>query len=162
MARAHSTSAAILLGGFIAGTIDIGAACLITGRDAIFILHVIAGGLIGKTAAFAGGNETAALGLLLQWGMAILIAAIYVLASRAVPLLARLWIAGGLAYGIGVFFVMNYVVVPLSAYRHMPQFTPQGFAKNMAAMLLFGLIVAVFARERRASAWARQSSIASS
>jgi hypothetical protein len=49
-------------------------------------------------------------------------------------------------YGVIVFFVMNYVVVPLSAYRRVPHFTVAGFAENMAAMLLFGLIVSWCAR----------------
>jgi len=159
--RSHSALAAILLGGFIAGTIDIGAACLISGRDVIFILHVIAGGLVGKAAAFSGGTNTAAIGLLLQWGMSIIIAAIYVIASRAIPILARSWLVGGLIYGAGVFFVMNYVVVPLSAYHHVPSFTPTSFAKNMAAMLLFGVIVAFFARERRLPEWSGEGRVAS-
>jgi hypothetical protein len=45
-----------------------------------------------------------------------------------------------------IFFVMNYVVVPLSAWKHHPHFSAYSFAANMAAMLVFGLIVAWFAR----------------
>jgi hypothetical protein len=41
---------ATLLGGLVAGTIDIGAACLINWRSVPFILHAIAGGLrIGRS-----------------------------------------------------------------------------------------------------------------
>jgi len=46
---------------------------------------------------------------------------------------------------------MNYVVVPLSAWARWPHFTPHTFAANMAAMLLFGLIVAFFARTSSAA-----------
>src|SRR5438552_2068657 len=60
--------------------------------------------------------------------------------------LKRWWIAGGLAYGVGIFFVMNYVVVPLSAVHRVPHFTVQTFVENMLAMLLFGVIVAWFGR----------------
>ena len=144
--RARSMWLAILLGGFIAGTVDIGAAALISGRGVVFILHVIAGGLIGKAAAFSGGTGTAVLGLVLQWAMAILIAAIYVFGTRKRPAIFEMWVPSGVAYGIVVFFVMNYVVVPLSAYHRLPKFTAAGFAENMAAMLLFGLIIAFFAR----------------
>jgi len=144
--RARSTWLAILLGGFIAGTIDVGAAALISGRGVVFILHVIAGGLIGKDAAFSGGARTAVLGLLLQWAMAILIAAIYVLGTRTRGAISQMWVPSGIVYGIVVFFVMNYVVVPLSAYHRLPKFTAAGFAMNMAAMLLFGLIISFFAR----------------
>ena len=136
---------AIALGGLVAGTIDIGAAMLITGRDLIYILHAIASGLLGK-ASFDGGTAAAILGLGLQWAMSLIIAAIYGVAALKLPWLRRAWIAAGLAYGVVVFVVMNYVVVPLSAVGHAPHFTTASLLKNLAAMLLFGLIVAVFAR----------------
>ena len=135
----------ILLGGIVAATIDIGAACLITGRSVPFILHTIAGGLLAK-AAYSGGMRTALLGLALQLIMGVIIAAIYAVGARLMPPLHRRWIAGGLAYGVIIFFVMNYVVVPLSAWRRVPHFPPPKFLANMAAMLLFGLIVAYFVR----------------
>ena len=136
---------AILLGGMIAGTVDVGAAVLMSGKDAVFILQFIASGLIGK-ASFQGGTGTAVLGLVLQWAMSLIIAAIYVLASLRLGWLRRAWIAAGLAYGVGVFAVMNYVVRPLSAIGGIPHFKALSFAENMAAMLLFGVIVAFFAR----------------
>jgi hypothetical protein len=141
--------AAILLGGLIASSIDVCAAMLISGKDAPYILHTIAGGLLAKS-AFAGGTGTMVLGLVLQWAMGLIIAAVFVLASRRLPVLARRWLLAGLAYGAVVFVVMNYVVVPLSAWRRIPHFTPQSAAENFAAMLLFGLIVAFFARSPRA------------
>ena|SRR6266568_540882 len=141
----QSNLAAILLGGFIAGTIDVGAAALINMASPILILHFIAGGLLGKT-ALAGGAPVALLGLVLQWAMSLIIAAVYVVASGWLPILRRLWIVGGLAYGAVIFFVMNYVVVPLSAWAKWPDFTAEKFAENMFAMLLFGLIVSFFDR----------------
>jgi hypothetical protein len=135
----------IVLGGIVAATIDIGAACLITGRSVMYILHAIAGGLLAK-AAHSGGMRTALLGLALQLLMGVIIAAIYAAGARMMPVLSRRWIAGGLAYGVIIFFVMNYVVVPLSAWKSVPHFTVPKFLANMAAMLLFGLIVAFFVR----------------
>ena len=140
-----SDLAAILLGGFIAGTIDIGAAALINFVSPIRILNFIAGGLLGKT-ALAGGASIALLGLVLQWAMSLIIATVYVVASRWLPILRRRWIVGGLAYGVIIFLVMNYVVVPLSAWAKWPRFTAVQFAEDMLAMLLFGLIVAFFAQ----------------
>lgn len=138
---------AILLGGIVAATIDIGAACLITGRSIPFILQTIAGGVLAKS-TFAGGARSAALGLFLQEVMGVIIAALYVLAARRLSVLTRRWMAGGLAYGVIIFYVMNYAVVPLSAWKHWPVFTAPKFLANMAAMLLFGLIVAYFAARR--------------
>jgi uncharacterized membrane protein YagU involved in acid resistance len=142
---------AILLGGVIAATIDIGAACVMSGRSPGFILQVIAGGLLGK-ATFDGGVATMLLGVVLQEAMGLLIATMYVLLAKSIPVLLRRWIISGLAYGVVIFFVMNYVVVPLSAWKSTPHFTSAKFAANMAAMLLFGLIVAFFARRITASA----------
>jgi len=136
---------AIFLGGIIAATIDIGAASLISGRSPAFIMQAIAGGLLGK-ATFNGGVATMILGAALQEVMGVLIAAIYVVLSKTVAGLLRRWVASGLVYGVIVFFVMNYVVVPLSAWKLPPHFTPLKFAENMTAMLLFGLIIAFFSR----------------
>ncbi len=139
---------AILLGGFVAGTIDIGAASAITGFSPIRIMKIVAGGLLGRS-AFDGDASIAALGMLLQWGMSILIAAIFVVAARRLPGLLRHWIGSGLAYGVVIYLVMNYVVVPLSALGNgrFPRFVLTSFCENMLAMLLFGLIVALFARK---------------
>lgn len=144
--KPHSLLVPILLGGFIAGTIDIGAACLINAASIPVILKAIASGVLGK-ASFQQGAGAAALGLALQWGMSILIAAIFVVAGGKLPALRRRWVAAGLAYGVAIFIVMNYVVMPLSAVGHIPHFTPAHFVENLLAMLLFGSIVAFFARD---------------
>ncbi len=136
---------AILYGGFIAGTPDIGAAALINWLSPFVILQVVARGVLGK-ASYSGGAYSAALGMILQWAMSLLIAAIFVLAATRMPILRRRWMAAGLAYGIVVFFVMNYVVMPLSRVGSSPHFTISTFAMNMLAMLLFGLIIAFFAQ----------------
>ena len=137
---------AVLVAGLVAGTLDIGAAALINLASPVLILQFIAGGLLGR-AALSGGASPALLGLVLQWAMSLFIAAVYVIASRRMPALRRHWVVGGLGYGVAVFFVMNYAVVPLSAWARWPRFTPEKFAANLLAMLLFGLIVAFFARQ---------------
>ncbi|HEY2444830.1 MAG TPA: hypothetical protein VGI20_03735 [Rhizomicrobium sp.] len=139
---------AIVLGGFVAGTIDIGAAALINWINPVVIMQAIANGVLGR-ASFFDGAPSAILGVLLQWAMALIIAAVYVFSGRSFPVLVRRWIGGGIAYGVAIFFVMNYVVVPLSramAKPHLPHFSPAKFGENLLAMILFGLIVAYFAR----------------
>lgn len=147
---AHVTSkrsilTAIVLGGIVAATLDIGAAMLISGASLTKILQFIASGLLGK-AAFSGGAATAALGAALQELMGLIIAAVFVSASLALPWLRRRWVAGGLAYGVVIYLVMNYVVMPLSAVGRYPKFSVEGLVKNGLAMLVFGLIVAWFAQ----------------
>jgi hypothetical protein len=134
-----------VFGGVTAGTIDIGAAALIYSASPLVILQAIASGVFGE-AAFQGGMRTQLIGLALQWAMSCLIAAVYVAATRFMPVLVRRWIPGGIVYGTIVFGVMNYVVVPLSAAGPHTRFTAQLFIENLLAMWLFGLLVAVFAR----------------
>jgi hypothetical protein len=145
---------AVLLAGLIAGTIDIGAAALINGLSPGIILQAIASGLLGK-GAFTGGAATASLGLFLQWGMAVLIAAIYVAVTAAWPGMRRRWPLTGVLAGLAIFVIMNYLVVPLSAAPFRPRFTLQQlltaftayqFIANLLAMVLFGLIIAFGAR----------------
>ena len=138
--------ARILLGGFVAGTVDIVAAALINLISPIVIMRYVAMGVLGRR-SLEMGIFSAALGMSLQWAMSILIAAIFVFAGGAVPAIRRHWAGAGLAYGVVVFFVMEYVVVPLSAVGRVPHFTAASFAENMVAMLLFGVIVAYFARD---------------
>lgn len=147
MASRKSILAAIVLGGLAAGTIDIGAAMLISGRSMAFILQFIASGVLGK-AAFEGGLGTVVLGAMLQWTMSLIIAAIFVLASLKFPWMRRRWVAAGLAFGAATYFVMTYVVVPLSAVGGGWRFSPLPFIKNLAAMLVFGLIIAAVTRRR--------------
>ena len=138
---------AILVGGIVAGTLDIGAACLIGWRSPSITLRAIASGVLGA-ASFQMGAKSAALGLLLQWFMSILIAGIYVGTCYRLPMLRRRWIAAGCAYGIPVFLVMNYVVLPLSAVGHVAHFTIVKGAANLLAMIWFGFVIAYFARDR--------------
>lgn len=144
----------VLAAGLIAGSIDIGAASLINGLSPVVILHAVASGMLGKE-AFAGGTLTAVIGLLLQWGISILIAAIYLLVTAPWPGMRRRWQLSGVLAGVAIFLVMNYFVVPLSAAPFKPHFglhqlltafTPYKFVANLLAMLLFGLIIAFSAR----------------
>lgn len=141
----RSILGAVLLGGSIAGAIDILAAALINTVGVAMILQAIASGILGN-ASFQQGIEAQVLGLFLQWAMSLLIAAIFVVAASRVNILKRHWLAAGLAYGVVVFFIMNFVVVPLSAIGRVPHFTAVLFVANLLAMLLFGVIIALFAR----------------
>jgi hypothetical protein len=135
MAPALKTS---IYAGLIAGTIDIGAACTINQVGPAPILRFISSGLLG--APLPHEPWVYCLGMVLQWLMSIIIAAVFVLASTKIPALLRNWIAAGIAYGIGVYFVMTFVVVPLSRAKS-GHVTMTSFAENLAAMVVFGLIV---------------------
>jgi hypothetical protein len=139
---------AVLCGGLVAGTLDIGMAALLSAVSPLVVLLFIASGILGK-AAYHAGLAGVVLGLGLQWIMSLVIAAFYALGSRRVTLLNSSWALGGILYGFAIFFVMSYVVVPLSAAVPKPAFTPQTFAGNLLAMVVFGLIIAFFAHRFR-------------
>jgi uncharacterized membrane protein YagU involved in acid resistance len=137
--------------GLLAGTIDIGAASAINAAAPDRVLRAVASGLLGRGAAH-GGAWVPVLGMILQCAMSIVIAGVFLAAAAKAPILLRRWIPAGIAYGVVIFFVMNYVVVPLSAAVFKVHFSPLSFAENMAAMLLFGLIVAYVGRHGDAAA----------
>ena len=135
---------AVLSGGWIAGTVDIASACLINSLPPRVILQAIASGVLGA-AAFHDGFAAALAGLLLQWAMALMIAGVYVAALWRWPRLGRHPLGAGAAYGIVIYGVMNYVVMPLSAAPFGPPAQPLKRLENLLAMLVFGLIVSIAA-----------------
>ena len=108
----------VALGGLVAGTIDITYACTFWGIKAGVlpprIFQSVAAGLLGRDAAVAGGWSTAALGLVLHYCIATTVAFVFYTAARYAPgLWRRPWLWGAL-YGVAVYGVMTYIVVPLS------------------------------------------------
>ena len=141
---------AILIGGLAAGTLDIGAAALINRVSPVSIAHYIASGVLGKT-AFSLGDSAAYLGLLLQWAMSVVIAAIYWVVTARLPRLRERWWLGGILAGAVIFLVMNFIVMPFSAapvtlHQVIARFRVTKGAENLLAMFVFGLIVACCAR----------------
>jgi hypothetical protein len=109
---------AILLGGLTVGALDILDAIVFwafRGVGPQRILQAVAAGLLGRDAAVAGGWPTALLGLGLHFVIATGVVATYYLVSRGLPLLVRYPVICGLLYGIVVFYMMQLVVLPLSA-----------------------------------------------
>jgi hypothetical protein len=108
----------VLLGGLVAGTFDITYACTYwyLKRDVLpkRVLQSVASGLLGD-ASFTGGGRTAALGLVLHYFIATSMAVTYYLFARRWPdLWQKPWVYGPL-YGVLLYGIMNYIVVPLSA-----------------------------------------------
>jgi hypothetical protein len=140
----------ILAGGLVAGTLDIGAAALINRVSPVLIAHYIASGVLGR-ASFSIGAPAACLGVILQWAMSVVIAAIYWRVTSRWPRLRARWWLGGLLAGVVIFLVMNFAVMPLSAapvtfHEVIARFRLGKAAENLLAMFVFGWIVAWCAR----------------
>lgn len=111
-----------ILGGLLVGAVDIADALLFWGVQGVpgtRVLAAIASGVLGP-AAFEGGAGMAWLGLALHFAIALVIVALYVAAAARWPSLRRPVLLWGTLYGLVVYGVMNYVVVPLSAAPLQP------------------------------------------
>jgi hypothetical protein len=108
----------LLLAGCAAATIDLVFAFIFFGATLgvtpVRILQSVASGLYGR-ASFDGGLTTAAVGFIAHYLILIVAAWWYWLASRRLPQLNRHWVASGIAFGLAIYVVMTFIVVPLSA-----------------------------------------------
>jgi hypothetical protein len=141
---------AILLGGLIAGTIDISYACIFSylrrGTSPVRILQSVASGALGRS-AFEGGARTAALGLAFHFLIATIAAAVYYLASRPLRFLVNYAVICGPLYGVCIYLVMNFVVLPLSAIGSRPALPlPVLISGLLIHMFGIGLPIALIVR----------------
>jgi len=107
---------AILVGGLIVGVIDlIYAIAVYSPQKPILVPQAIASGILGMK-SYSGGAQTAALGVVLHFVIALGAASVYYVASRRLDVLVHRAILFGLIYGALVYIFMHAVVVPLSAF----------------------------------------------
>jgi hypothetical protein len=131
-----------LLGGLIAAALDIVYAIVFfgfRGVSTVSVLQSIAGGLLGAR-AYQGGVPIALLGLLLHFILMLLIAVIFFLAARRIRLLVVHPVIAGAAYGIVVYWFMNLIVLPLSAFPGTFEFDP---IVVPAGLLVHALLIGV-------------------
>ncbi len=140
---------AILAGGLAVAVLDaldaLVAYKLAFGMTPVAIYQFVASGLLGQS-AYAGGAATALLGLAMHFLIAFTAAAVFVFASERLPQLRRDAVAWGLAFGVGVFAVMNFVVIPLSRIPASTPPLPLILNGVFAHALLVGLPIALAAR----------------
>ena len=107
----------ILCAWLVAGTLDIADAIvfigMIQGVGSERVLQFIASGAVGVK-AFQMGWTAAALGLGFHFFIALCTTLFYYLLSRKFPVLLKRWAVFSPIYGLGVFFFMHYLVVPMS------------------------------------------------
>lgn len=113
---------AIFAGGAIAGVLDLAYAILVySPKKPILVPQAIASGVLGPR-SFQGGMQTAALGVVLHFVIALGAATVFYLASRKLGFLVQRAFPFGLIYGALVYLFMHWVVLPLSevSSREMP------------------------------------------
>src|SRR5688500_16434162 len=127
----------ILWATLVAGTLDIVLAFAIAGSVAR-VLRTVASGPLGD--AIADGPAGAPLGLLVHFAIMAVMAAAYVLAATRVALLTRQWWLMGLLYGVVLWIVMYWIVMPLRWDSYTTPSEPIAIARQLFAhCLLVGL-----------------------
>jgi uncharacterized membrane protein YagU involved in acid resistance len=113
----------------------------------------VASGALGRT-AYTGGLTTAALGLGLHFFIAFSVFTLYYGASGRLPALVRHALVLGPLYGVAVYFVMQFVVFPLSAIGPVLHRLPGMVDGIVTHIICVGLptgIVTLEARRRTSS-----------
>ena len=146
----NRTVSSLLAGALVVGTLDIVYAIAFwkirAGTSPMRIFQSVAAGVLGPASARAGGIRTALLGAALHYGISLAIVVVYWLAAKRVRILMERPILCGAIYGLLVYGVMNYVVVPLSAAGRGGFLLVWVVCSVIAHMVLIGIPAAWFAR----------------
>jgi uncharacterized membrane protein YagU involved in acid resistance len=113
---------AIVTAGLVVGVLDISSAFAIWWHRGVALqrgLQGIAAGLLGAN-SYDGGIATAGLGLALHFLVAFVVVFLFYLASRKIAFLTTQPLVSGALYGIGVYIVMYWFVLPTAfpTFRH--------------------------------------------
>lgn len=139
---------AVLFGGLLAGALDLAAACVNSGLSVspVRVLQAIASGLLGAE-SYAGGAATAALGFFLHFVIAFGATVVFYAASRRLKFLTGHAVASGVLYGIVVYLLMSFVVLPLSSFTGKPPSAVLPIAVGLFIHISFvGLPIALVVR----------------
>ena len=112
----------IFIAGLVVGVLDISSAFIIWWqRDVGWRrgLQGLSAGLLGEE-AYSGGLGTALLGLMIHFFIAFVVVSIFYLASRKILFLTIHPVVSGVLYGIAVYIVMYWCVLPavFPTFRH--------------------------------------------
>ncbi len=113
----------IVSAGLLCGVMDITAAFITwapKGVTPVQILQGIASALLGPT-SFERGLTTAALGAAIHFFIAFSAATVFFAATRKLLVLIRRPILSGIAYGVAVYVVMYWIVLPLAHFQGAPR-----------------------------------------
>lgn len=146
----------------VAGTLDLLSAFAFSALDDRApgrVLRGVASGPFGD--AMRDGRAGAALaGLAVHYALMTIMVTVFVFAARRLPVLTRRPMLAGLAYGVGIYLVMYWIVLPLRFPSVFPQlgWWPTGnalFSRLVCVGLPIGLLTARDLRRR----WSSRTSL---
>jgi uncharacterized membrane protein YagU involved in acid resistance len=138
-----------LLGGVVAGVLDAGNGVIFNyianSLNPVQVLQYIASGFFGSR-SFDMGLLSAAIGAGAHFFIVIVLAIIYVTATRIAPIMNRYAISLGILYGAEVFLTMNFFVLKFTNTVETPITTAFLVNGLFGHALLVGLPIALYAR----------------
>lgn len=142
---------AVLLAGFITGTLDILSAFVYFwiashGQPVTKILVFVSSGVFGKE-AFSAGPAMMWWGLLFHYIIALIWSFVFFTLYPKITMLHKHPVATGIAYGLFVWCVMNLVVIPLSHVPHGPLRVVNSVINILILMAMIGLPLSFMARK---------------
>ena len=149
MLEKPSAARVIFEAGLMAGVLDITYVIVFFGFSGVpaeRILKGIAAAVLGRAAALQGGWGVAALGLGIHLYVALSAAAVFYALSRRLTFLTGHALLSGVGYGVLVWFVMNLVVLPLTATPPKSFPPPQWVAVFIAHLVCVGPPIALVVR----------------
>jgi hypothetical protein len=138
---------AILAGGLTAATCDFIAAMLIYHLPAVTVGKAVARGWFGQEKAMSGGLDVAAIGVVSHYAILLVAAALFVTASLRFPILRHRAVIVGVLFGLCIYVVMHFVVLPLSNAGPGQPKGIQLVEELMGHMLVIGLPIALWTRK---------------
>jgi uncharacterized membrane protein YagU involved in acid resistance len=132
----------------VAGTLDILSAFVWSGA-VVPVLQTVASGPLGGE--IAQGPAGAPLGLVVHFAIMAVMVAVYILAASRIPALERYWWIAGPLYGVGLWVMMYWIVMPLRWDSFSPPSEVMPIVKQLVShCLLTGLPIALItARSQR-------------
>jgi hypothetical protein len=138
---------AIVAGGLTAATCDFIAAMLIYHLPALTVGKAVARGWFGREKAMTGGLDVSIIGIVSHYSILLVAAAIFVFASLRFPILRRRAAVAGILFGLCIYVVMHFVVLPLSAAGPGNPKGVQLVEELLGHMFVIGLPIALWARK---------------
>ncbi|HEY6413653.1 MAG TPA: hypothetical protein VIX42_08195 [Edaphobacter sp.] len=115
------------------------------GVPAIRVPQSIATGFLGQL-AYHDGMISATFGLILHYLIAFAVVGTYIYVSGELPFYHRPILSGAI-YGVAVYCVMNYIVIPISNFYPQPHFAVRPFINGIIGhIVLIGIPLGFIAR----------------
>jgi uncharacterized membrane protein YagU involved in acid resistance len=142
----------IIKSALLVAILDIGAALLQqfikTGKNPEIVLKFIASGLFGPQ-AFTGGTMMSVYGLVLHFFIAFGFTLLFFALTAKFPGLAKHIIPTGVVYGVFIWLVMQFIVLPLSKAPPLPLTASGALLSILILIVCIGIPLTIIVRKRR-------------